>query len=119
MLKDYMLKGIVQVKNGQDDEEVTIPNVMTWWNRALMEEARQWNPDGNFDRISAMGMLMILREDRRSRFGESFEGIKNQKPVNPKSKDPFFERNYKHGNKPDLVSQGFNIPSTQELIDWQ
>ena len=114
-----MLKGIVQVKNGQDDEEVTIPNVMTWWNRALMEEARQWNPDGNFDRISAMGMLMILREDRRSKFGESFEGIRNQKPVNPKSKDPFFERNYGQDSKPALARQGFNIPSTQELIEWQ
>ena len=119
MLKDYMLKGVVQVKNGQDDEEVTIPNVMTWWNRALMEEARQWNPDGNFDRISAMGMLMILREDRRSKFGESFEGIRNQKPANSKSKDPFFERNYGKGSKPALARQGFNIPSTQELIEWQ
>lgn len=119
LLKDYMLKGIVQVKNGQDDEEVTIPNVMTWWNRALMEEARQWNPDGNFDRISAMGMLMILREDRRSKFGESFEGIRNKKPVNPKSKDPFFERNYGQGAKPALARQGLNIPSTQELIEWQ
>jgi hypothetical protein len=66
-----------------------------------------------------MGMLMILREDRRSKFGESFEGIKNQKPANPKSKDPFFERNYGKGSKPALARQGFNIPSTQELIEWQ
>ena len=31
---------------------------------AYIEELIGWNPDGNFDRISAMGMLMIYREDR-------------------------------------------------------
>jgi hypothetical protein len=29
-----------------------------------IKEAIQWNIDGNFDRVSAMGMLMILKEDR-------------------------------------------------------
>lgn len=31
---------------------------------ALIKEAIGWNHDGNFDRISALGMLMIYREDR-------------------------------------------------------
>jgi hypothetical protein len=31
----------------------------------LLLEALKWNPNGNFDRISAMGMLMLLREDRQ------------------------------------------------------
>jgi len=29
----------------------------------LIEEAIMWNIDGNFDRISAMGMLMIYKEE--------------------------------------------------------
>lgn len=119
LLKDYMLKGIVQVKNGQDDDEVTIPNVMTWWNRALLEEARQWNPDGNFDRISACGMLMLLREDRRSRFGEDFSGLKKLKQTNPKAKDPFFEKNFNHGRQQFLMHENPGFPSTYEKIDWQ
>lgn len=119
LLKDYMLKGVVQVKNGQDDDEVTIPNVMTWWNRALLEEARQWNPDGNFDRISACGMLMLLREDRRSRFGEDFSGLKKLKQTNPKAKDPFFEKNFNHGRQQFLENESRGFPSTYEKIDWQ
>ena len=119
LLKDYMLKGIVQVKNGQDDDEVTIPNVMTWWNRALLEEARQWNPDGNFDRISACGMLMLLREDRRSRFGEDFSGLKKLKQTNPKAKDPFFEKNFNHGRQQFSRNENPLFPSTYEKIDWQ
>ena len=31
---------------------------------AYLEELIGWNQDGNFDRVSAMGMLMIYREDR-------------------------------------------------------
>ena len=119
LLKDYMLKGIVQVKNGQDDDEVTIPNVMTWWNRALLEEARQWNPDGNFDRISACGMLMLLREDRRSRFGEDFSGLKKLKQTNPKAKDPFFEKNFNHGRQQFSRNENPSFPSTYEKVDWQ
>lgn len=119
LIKDYMLKGITQVKNGQDEDEVTIPNVMTWWNRALLEEARQWNPDGNFDRISAIGMLMILREDRRAKFGSDFSGLKKVKQENTKAADPFFERNYNHGKLPVVAQQGFHLPSTQEKIQWQ
>ena len=31
----------------------------------LLLEAIKWNPNGNYDRISALGMLMLLREDRQ------------------------------------------------------
>ena len=119
LLKDYMLKGITQVKNGQDDDEVAIPNVMTWWNRALLEEARQWNPDGNFDRISAMGMLMLFREDKRAKFGEDFSGLKVVKQVNPKAEDPFFERNYNHGRNYKPQQLQVKLPSVFEKVDWQ
>jgi hypothetical protein len=32
---------------------------------ALLLEAMKWSIDGNFDRVSAAGMLMLLREDRQ------------------------------------------------------
>ena len=119
LLKDYMLKPVVQAKNGEDDEEVTIPNVMTWWNRALLEEARQWNPDGNFDRISAMGMLMLIREDRRAKFGEDFNGLKSLKVFNPKAKDPFFEKNYNHGKEQFKLPEIKKVPAVNEKVQWQ
>lgn len=117
-LKDFMLKPkeVTKIVDGQE-QVVTIPNVMTWWNRALLEEARGWNPDGNFDRISAMGMLMLYREEVLVL--NHGEVDKTEKIQDVKSHDPFFERNYrpKTINKP--VSRGYGTtPNTAEKIDW-
>jgi len=117
-LKDFMLKPreVVKVVDGQE-QTITVPNVMTWWNRALLEEARGWNPDGNFDRISAMGMLMLYREEVLVL--NHGEVDKTEKTQDVKSHDPFFERNYhpKTWNKPVNQSYGMT-PSTAEKIDW-
>lgn len=89
LLVDYMLKPVV-VNN--EEGETTIPNVMTWWNRAALEEARQWNPNGNFDRISALGMLMIYRQER---IVVTYGNIKEEYSGESKADDPFFTKNYK------------------------
>ena len=109
-------KEVTKVIDGQE-QTVTIPNIMTWWNRALLEEARGWNPDGNFDRISAMGMLMLYREEVLVL--NHGEVDKTEKTQDIKSHDPFFERNYhpKTWNKPVNQSYGMT-PSTAEKIDW-
>lgn len=117
-LKDFMLKPreIVKVVDGQE-QTITIPNVMTWWNRALLEEARGWNPDGNFDRISAMGMLMLYREEVL--VVNHGEVDKTERTQDVKSHDPFFERNYhpKTWNKP--LNRGYGItPKIAEKVDW-
>lgn len=89
LLIDFMLKPIPVVT---DEGESTVLNLMTWWNRAALEEARQWNPDGNFDRISALGMLMIYRTERMVM---TFGNVKEEHNENSKANDPFFEKNYK------------------------
>lgn len=93
LIVDYMLKPVTIVKKDETGEnEVTIPNVMTWWNRAALEEARQWNPNGNFDRISALGILMLHREERIvTLHGE----LKSENTGPSKADDPYFSRNYK------------------------
>lgn len=58
-----------------------------------LEECIAWNQDGNFDRVSAMGMLMILREDRFKRI-KSAKANQNKTIKNIKD-DNFFNRNYK------------------------
>ena len=117
-LKDFMLKPreIIKVVDGQE-QTITVPNVMTWWNRALLEEARGWNPDGNFDRISAMGMLMLYREEVLViNHGEI---NKTESIANPKANDPFFERNYhpKAPNKP-IFSSNMSTPKIAENVQW-
>jgi len=57
----------------------------------LLKELTMWNPDGNFDRHAALGMLMILREDRI----KIIEGAQQTtKHVNI-AQDDWFKRNYK------------------------
>lgn len=117
-LKDFMLKP-VEVEKMVDGEPqtVTIPNVMTWWNRALLEEARQWNPDGNFDRISAMGMLMLYREEKLVLSNGNIKRDDVQIPS--KAMDPYFQRNYHPKKAPQMPKKdkGWQ-PVTQEKIDW-
>ena len=118
-LKDFMLKP-VEVENIVDGERqtVTVPNVMTWWNRALLEEARQWNPDGNFDRISAMGMLMLYREEKLVLYHGNI--MQEERVVNPKANDPFFERNYpQKGVVTNAARKEGWKPSTYEHINWE
>lgn len=55
-----------------------------------LEEASQWNPDGNFDRISAMGMVMILWEEYR----KYSEKAMNDSPVSSFAQSQFFLDNY-------------------------
>jgi hypothetical protein len=57
-----------------------------------LEECVAWNSDGNFDRVSAGGMLFLLREDRVKRTNAA---IANQhKKIDQVSNDKFFERNW-------------------------
>ena len=51
---------IIQKIDGED-QEVMVPRLFTVRNRALLKELINYNSEGNFDRISAMGMLMLLR----------------------------------------------------------
>ena len=47
----------------QGEQEVSLPNLYRIRNRALLQELIGYNSEGNFDRVSSMGMLMLLRED--------------------------------------------------------
>lgn len=82
----------VQVVDGVE-QEVTVYNLNFIRNRALIQELAQWNIDGNFDRVSALGMLMLLREDRMITFGGNPQKAK-EVPSNYLGNDAFFKNNY-------------------------
>lgn len=54
-----------------------------------IKEMIYWTADGNFDRVSALGMLMLAIQDRE-KFSE--ESIEDHKSL---AQDPFFLRNYR------------------------
>lgn len=85
---------IIQTIDGED-KEVLVPRLFTIRNRALIKELINYNSEGNFDRISAMGMLMLLREDRMIRYQGNVSKEKQEKAnSNYTGNDPFFKKNY-------------------------
>ena len=85
---------IMQIIDGEE-KEVMVPRLFTVRNRALLKELINYNSEGNFDRISAMGMLMLLREDRMIRYQGDVSKEKQERANNNyDGNDPFFKRNY-------------------------
>lgn len=101
LIRDWLLKptNIITSVNGED-VETTVPSLMKIRNIALLQELSQWNPDGNFDRVSAMGMLMLLREDKLRILGP--QGVQMDKFDNGDNlaNDEFFTKNF--GDIPDV-----------------
>lgn len=85
---------IMQTIDGEE-KEVMVPRLFTVRNRALLKELINYNSEGNFDRISAMGMLMLLREDRMIRYQGDVSKEKQERANNNyDGNDSFFKRNY-------------------------
>lgn len=85
---------IMQTIDGEE-KEVMVSRLFTVRNRALLKELINYNSEGNFDRISAMGMLMLLREDRMIRYQGDVSKEKQERANNSYAgNDPFFKRNY-------------------------
>lgn len=85
---------IMQTIDGEE-KEVMVPRLFTVRNRALLKELINYNSEGNFDRISAVGMLMLLREDRMIRYQGDVSKEKQERANNSyDGNDPFFKRNY-------------------------
>lgn len=83
----------MQTQANEEDEEDNRLNLHHIRSIPYLEECIAWNSDGNFDRVSAAGMLFILREDR---FKRTTSAKNNQNTIfKSTAKDPFFERNYK------------------------
>ena len=71
----------------------------------LLDELELWHPDGNFDRISAMGIVMALRKEKLSQIS----GLMSQE-INKEEQDEFFLSNYNnvYGNPKDYQSLNFD-----------
>lgn len=59
-----------------------------------LKEAIAWNPDGNFDRVSAMGMLMIYREEVAK-----MEIRRTKDRVKEQFNDPWWDKHFKQNKK--------------------
>ncbi len=84
----------------EDEENPGKLKLHTLRGLAYIEECIKWNSDGNFDRVSASGMLFILREDRYKRTQSAIAN--KDKQIETLANDKFFNRNF---NKPNAMNK--------------
>lgn len=97
LLKDWFNKLIPLIQKNDEGEEVEVqlPILYTLKTRALIEEAIQFNPEINVDRIRAMGMVMIYRQEFIIKYGNNMSAESREKyREDDLSNDPFFRNNY-------------------------
>lgn len=95
-LRSWLLSPVpvIQTIDGES-KEVMVPRLFTVRNRALLKELINYNPEGNFDRVSAMGMLMLLREDKMIKYqGNMGKDRQENAESSYDGEDIFFKRNY-------------------------
>lgn len=95
-LRSWLLSPVpvIQTIDGES-KEVMVPRLFTVRNRALLKELINYNSEGNFDRISAMGMLMLLREDKMIKYQGNVGRDRQENAENSyDGEDSFFKRNY-------------------------
>jgi len=95
LLKTYLLD------NSYKNPEVN--NVFTIRSLGMVLELLFWNPEANFDRVSALGMLMILLSDQEMM---STESVVNKVSA---SADAFWDRPFK-GKSHNNMHKLLNIP---------
>jgi hypothetical protein len=84
----------------EDEENPGKLKLHTLRGLAYIEECIKWNSDGNFDRVSAGGMLFILREDRYKRTQSAIAS--KDKQIETLANDKFFNRNF---NQPNAMNK--------------
>lgn len=70
-----------------------IPNLRRLRSIGLINELIRWNPDINADRVSAFGMLMILKEDRAK------INVDAEDSYNPFNSNSFWDKRYRNRHR--------------------
>lgn len=96
LIRDWLLKPISTIveENGEE-KEITMPNLFTLRNRALIQELIAYSSSINVDRIRALGMLMLYREEKIILYNGDLSKDRFEKASSSDlSNDDFFTRNY-------------------------
>ena len=93
LIRDWLLKPVT-IQSGEDSEEATVFNLTRIRNRALIKELMLYNPDINVDRIRALGLLMLYREQFMVTYNGDPSSSKNVVESDYLGNDDYFTRNY-------------------------
>lgn len=97
LIKDWLMTPVNMISEVDGvEQQITVPQLYTLKNRALLQELVRYNPKINVDRIRAFGMLMLYREQ----FVITYEGELDRSGSNDSydasdpANDEFFTKNY-------------------------
>ena len=102
LLRNWLVQPVnIVIEEDEEMKEVTTARLFTLKSRALIEELIAYNDVGNFDRISSMMMLMLLREDKMIMYGGDLKASSRDdtNSANYLGNDPFFKNGYKPSSK--------------------
>ena len=103
LILDWLLEPAYGHEEGSE-----VLNLHTIWGVGLLDELITFNPDvGNYDRVSALIMVMILREEMTK-----YVADKQKDRVKDLSDDDFFDRNFNAG----LVAQNLGVSQKDKHI---
>ena len=100
LIRDWLLQPVPTViKEDGEEKEVNISRLYSLRNRALIEELIAYTPELNVDRIRALGMVMLYRQEKIILYKDNLNA-KSQEEANSSylGNDSFFQRNYTQGN---------------------
>ncbi len=96
LIKDWLLKPVTTtiIEDGEA-KVITVPNLSFIRNRALLEELIAFNPEINVDRVRALGMVMLYREEKVILYQGLFDKESRDKAESGYlGNDDYFSRNY-------------------------
>ena len=99
LIKDWLNKLVPTTIKKEDGSESVqaIPNLFFIRSRALLEELIQFSPEINVDRVRALGMVMLYRQEWLIKSGGDLQNLSsnNDTDKDDPAEDDFFTRNYK------------------------
>ena len=95
LIREWLIKPIeIAVNKDGEDEIIHTQNLYLLRCRALIEELVSFNTENNFDRIRALGMVMLYREEKMILYQGNPSRDKDEIPSDYLGNDSFFQTNY-------------------------
>lgn len=100
LIRDWLLQPVPTIiKEDGEEKEVNIPRLYSLRNRALLEELISYTPELNVDRIRALGMVMLYRQEKIILYKDNLNAKSQEEAISSYlGNDSFFQRNYAQGN---------------------
>ena len=96
LIKDWLLKPVITtIEENGEAKEIKVPNLSFIRNKALLEELIAFTPEINVDRVRALGMVMLYREEKIILYQGIFDAaVRSKAEAGYLGNDDYFNRNY-------------------------